>query len=429
MGSTSNPRPHATVMMSVMVVLLIAIPAAAAMAALEDSAQEALAEERALAELERLHALPETLEYVPPAPWYADQLQAEGYGHEFEEPDTNMLVMSNPAPMAATGTRKVATLAIEFTDVKHSGGSTVSALQGKLTGTNSMRSYFNEVSYDKLTIDGTAYGWYEADNDMAYYGKPEGGNHDSRNFYQLVAEAVRAADPDVDFSQYDTNRDRIIDGICLVHAGRDEATGGGANTIWSKQSVYPGTLRVDGVYLGYYFTVSEYSPVGVYVHEFGHMLGLPDLYDTDYSSTGVGMWDVMGSGAWGNWGRTPTHPSAWSKLYMGWVDPTVISNYVEGREINYMEGDSPEVIKLPTEKSNEYFLLENRYQTNYDRYLPGSGILIWHIDTDVINQWIYYNRVNNNEARKGVDLEEGSGTQDLDEWGSNDGDSSDPWKN
>ncbi|MCK5253387.1 MAG: M6 family metalloprotease domain-containing protein, partial [Thermoplasmata archaeon] len=233
----------------------------------------------------------------------------------------------------------------------------------------------------------------------------------------------------VDFSQYDTNRDRVIDGICLIHAGQDEATGGGQNTIWSKQLVYPGTLRVDGVYLGYYFTVSEQSPIGVYVHEFGHMLGLPDLYDTDYSSTGVGVWDVMGSGAWGDWGRTPSHPSAWSKLALGWIDPTVISNYVEGYAVNYMEGDSAEVLKLPTTSSTEYFLLENRYQSGYDRFLPGSGLLIWHIDTEVINQWLYRNRVNNNENRKGVDLEEASGTQDLDKWTGNDGDSSDPWRN
>lgn len=429
MGTRGIPRHSATAFAAVLAMLMMIVPSAAAMAAMEDSARENLAESAALRELDRLHSLPETIEYMPPAPWYEGQLAEEGYGYEFEAPPTNQVVMSEPAPMDVTGTRKVATLAIEFTDVTHSSGNSISALQNKLTGSNSMKTYYEEVSYDNLTIDGTANGWYEAPNDMAYYGAPEGGSSDSRNFYQLVAEAVLDADPYVDFSQYDTNRDRIIDGICLVHAGRDEATGGGQNAIWSKQSVYPGTLRVDGVYVGYYFTVSEFSPVGVYVHEFGHMLGLPDLYDTDYSSTGAGVWDVMGSGAWGDWGRTPSHPSAWSKVYLGWAQPTVISNYVEGQRVMYMEGNAPDVIKLPTTNSQEYFLLENRYQSGYDRYLPGSGLLIWHIDTDVISQWLYYNRVNNNEAHKGVDLEEASGVQDLDQRGSNDGDSSDPWKN
>ncbi len=429
MAVSIRSRSRIALMVAVVAALMLSVPSAVALSAIEGASAEALAEQRALEELERLHALPEIIEAVPPAPWYAEQLDAEGLGYDYEEPDTNMVIMSNPAPAAVIGTRKVLSLAIEFTDVTHASSHTITSMQNKITGSNSMATYFDEVSYGNLTIEGSAKGWYTAENDMAYYGRPEGGNHDSRNFYQLVAEAVRAADATVDFSDYDTNNDRIIDAICLVHAGHDEATGGGSDTIWSKQSVYPGTLRVDGVYLGYYFTVSEYSPVGVYVHEYGHMLGLPDLYDTDYTSTGVGLWDVMGSGAWNDWGRTPGHPSAWSKVYLGWIDPTVVSNYVEGYQLPMMEGTRPKVIKLPTSNSNEYFLIENRYQSGYDRYLPGSGALIWHIDTDVINQWMYYNRVNNNEVHKGVDLEEASGTQDLDEWTSNDGDSSDPWKN
>ncbi|NOQ54498.1 MAG: M6 family metalloprotease domain-containing protein, partial [Thermoplasmata archaeon] len=310
----------------------------------------------------------------------------------------------------------------------HSSSNSITTLQNRLTGTNSMKSYYEEVSYDNITVDGKAHGWYESSETMAYYGAPEGGSSDSRSFYKLVREAVLAANPTVDFSKYDTNGDRIIDGICLVHAGPDEATTGISDAIWSKQSVYPGTLRVDGVYVGYYFTVSEQSPIGVYVHEFGHMLGLPDLYDTDYSSTGVGVWDVMGSGAWNNWGRTPGHLSAWSKVHLGWVTPTTISNYAEGREIQYVSG-SPDVIKIPTTTSREFFLLENRYRAGYDRYLPGDGLLIWHIDNSVIQQYLPYNMVNNNENRKGVDLEEASGTQDLDIRGYNDGDNNDLWKN
>lgn len=429
---TTTSRNHTsaplTVLMAVLVTLIIAIPAGAAIAGIGEIAEEALAEDAALAKLDRLHQLPETLEYMPPAPWYEGDLETEGRGYEFDEVPTNELISSTPAPMAVTGTQKIMSLAIEFTDVTHASSISIPNLQNKLTGTNSMKDYFEEVSYDNITVDGTAYGWYEAPETMAYYGAPEGGGSDSRNFYKLVREAVLAANPNVDFSKYDTDGDRIIDGICLVHAGPDEATGGGSDAIWSKQSVYPGTLRVDGVYVGYYYTVSEQSPIGVYVHEFGHMLGLPDLYDTDYSSTGVGVWDLMGSGAWNNWGRTPGQLSAWSKVYLGWVTPTTISNYVEGHEIRYVAG-TPDVIKLPTTTSQEYFLLENRYRAGYDRYLPGDGLLIWHIDNNVVQQNLNYNRVNNNENRKGVDLEEASGTQHLDVRGYNDGDNEDLWKN
>ncbi len=428
MTKRNTISPLLTALMAVLITVIVAVPAGAAIAGIGVIAEEARAERAALAELDRLHQLPETLEYMPPAPWYEGDMQEEGRGYEFDEVPTNDLVMSNPAPMATTGTQKILSLAIEFTDVSHSSSYPITTLQNRLTGTNSMKTYFEQVSYDNITIAGEAKGWYEAPETMAYYGAPEGGGSDSRNFYKLVREAVLDANPTVDFSKYDTNGDRIIDGICLVHAGPDEATGGGSDAIWSKQSVYPGTLRVDGVYVGYFFTVSEQSPVGVYVHEFGHMLGLPDLYDTDYSSTGAGLWDLMGSGAWNNWGRTPGHLSAWSKVHLGWVTPTTISNYVEGREIMYVSG-SPDVIKLPTTTSQEYFLLENRYRAGYDRYLPGDGLLIWHIDNSVIQQYLNYNRVNNNENRKGVDLEEASGTQDLDDRGYNDGDNNDLWKN
>ncbi|MCK4969511.1 MAG: M6 family metalloprotease domain-containing protein, partial [Thermoplasmata archaeon] len=398
MTSRNPPSVPLTALMAVLITLIVAVPAGAAITGIGGIAEEALAEQAALAELDRLHQLPETLEYMPPAPWYEGDLETEGRGYEFADVPTNELVTSNPAPMATTGTQKILSLAIEFTDVTHSSSNSITTLQNRLTGTSSMKTYYEEVSYDNITIDGTAHGWYEAPETMAYYGAPEGGSSDSRSFYKLVREAVLAANPTVDFSKYDTNGDRIIDGICLVHAGPDEATTGIDDAIWSKQSVYPGTLRVDGVYVGYYFTVSEQSPIGVYVHEFGHMLGLPDLYDTDYSSTGVGVWDVMGSGAWNNRGHTPGHLSAWCKVYLGWVTPTTISNYVEGHEIRYMSG-YPDVIKLPTTTSQEYFLLENRLRAGFDRYLPGDGLLIWHIDNSVIQQYLPYNRVNNNENR------------------------------
>ncbi len=425
----SPPSAPLTALVAVSVMLIVAVPSGAAIASTGGAAEEAMAEQAVQAELDRLHALPQVIENVPPAPWYKGTLEAEGLGYEFEESRTNELVMSNPAPMAATGTAKIISLAIEFTDVTHSSSNSVNTLQNRLTGSNSMNSYYDEVSYGNLDVQGTAHGWYESTQTMAYYGAPEGQNHDSNSLWKLVREAVLAANPSVDFSKYDTNGDRIIDSLCIVHAGRDEAAGGGSNAIWSKQSVYPGTLRVDGVYVGYYFTVSEYSPIGIYVHEFGHMIGLPDLYDTDYSSTGVGVWDVMASGAWNNRGRTPGHFSAWCKIDVGWITPTTISNFVEGREIKFMEGDEPEIIKLPTSKSGEYFLLENRYKTGYDYYLPGSGLLIWHIDANTISSNLYYNRVNNDETHKGVDLEEASGIQDLDVRGSNDGDANDPWKN
>jgi M6 family metalloprotease-like protein len=362
---------------------------------------------------------------MPPAPWYVGPT----YGRDFAGLADVPVAAAGVTPSgltATTGTAKVLALAIEFTDVKHQGSSTTASIESRMTGSNSMKTYFSEVSNSKLDVAGEASGWYAAQQTMAYYGAPYGGSSDSQHFDEIVAEAVQAADDSVDFSQYDTNYDRVIDNLIIVHAGPDEATGGGENAIWSKQSYYPGTLRVDGVYVGFFLTVSEGSPVGVYCHEFGHMLGLPDLYDVTYRSSGDGMWDLMASGGWGGYGTVPTHLSAWSKAYLGWVTPQTVNNYVEGLEVAQMEGAGGKVIKVPTTSSSEYFLLENREQVGYDRYLPGSGLLIWHIDQAVISAYLWYNYVNANAAHKGVDLEEGSGVQDLDT-GANDGDRNDPW--
>jgi immune inhibitor A len=419
-SSLLRKRPAAIT--TIIVVILFLIPSGTSLASLGDSLTDDLEDQRARKLLERMHTLPEVLEEVPPAPWYVDQVEAEG--GQVPQPVSygNTFLSETPA---VTGTKKLVSLAIEFTDVKHRSGNTIGVLQNRLTGSNSLKSYYEEVSQDNISIDATANGWYTAANTMAYYGAPAGGGNDNnQNLHKLLREAVQAADAAVDFSQYDANNNRLIDGICLVHSGRDEATGGGSNAIWSKMTYYPGTLRVDGVYVGYYFIVSEDSPVGVIAHEYGHMLGLPDLYDTDYSSTGVGTWDLMGSGAWTNGGRTPVHLSAWSKMYLGWLDITTISNFVEGYQLRTTSNIGGKAIKLPTESSQQFFLLEVRYNMNYDRYIAGSGLLIWHIDQGVISSQY---RVNDNEFRKGVDLEEASGTQELDGRGYNDG-RFDVWK-
>lgn len=405
---------HRRAALGLAALLLLSLPAAALVAQAIPAAQGGTA-------LVTYHS-------VPPAPWYSGPTPPERTEAVTVPIDATGGVAPMASPTAATGTAKVLALALEFTDVKHASGNTIASIDGKLTGGNSLKSYFQEVSYSKLDIAGNAYGWYSSAQAMAYYGAPANGySGDSHNFYKIVEEAVQLADSQVDFSQYDTNGDRLIDNIILVHAGQDEAVGGGANAIWSKQSYYPGTLRVDGVYVGFFMTVSEYSPMGVYAHEFGHMIGLPDLYDIDYTSDGVGAWDLMASGSWGNWGSTPAAPSAWCKVYLGWITPVTVANYAEGLQLGMVEGAEAKVVKVPTMSSSEYFLLENREQSGYDRFLPGSGLLIWHIDGAQISRYFGYNAVNMDETHKGVDLEEASGTQNLDVQDGNDGDSGDPW--
>ena len=158
-------------------------------------------------------------------------------------------------------------------------------------------------------------------------------------------------------------------------------------------------------------------------------MGLPDLYDTDGSSEGIGHWGVMASGSWTNNGETPAYFSAWCRYWLGWVEPVLITDDITNLVLEPIE-DGGDVYMLPIpgnwSESNEYFLLENRQKMKYDSYLPGEGLLIWHIDEDVINSKWNSNSVNNDEEHKGVDLEEADGQDDLDN-NANRGDSGDPY--
>src|SRR3990172_9249534 len=127
--------------------------------------------------------------------------------------------------------------------------------------------------------------------------------------------------------------------------------------------------------------VAESSPIGVIAHEFGHDLGLPDLYDTDGSSNGgVGEWDIMATGSWNGSprGTQPAHMTAWAKIKLGWLTPTVVTSALLGQSIGRAE-TNPVAFQLVIRTSSagdEYFLVENRQATGFDASLPGAGLLV-----------------------------------------------------
>jgi hypothetical protein len=131
---------------------------------------------------------------------------------------------------------------------------------------------------------------------------------------------------------------------------------------------------------------NQISTIGIFAHEYGHALGLPDLYDTDGSSQGIGYWSVMASGSWnGVWinGDRPAHMDAWCKYYLGWITPTLVSGTLANAEIDKAETPDADVYQLLSgspSTGGEYFLIENRQKAGFDAGLPGSGLLIWHVD-------------------------------------------------
>jgi len=294
--------------------------------------------------------------------------------------------------------------------------------QENYLGIGSYRDYYLDNSFDQLTINSTIVGWFHAANSMETYGANDIYGNDI-NPRLLVQEAIDAAEnAGLDFSQFDNDDDGKVDAVTVIHAGYGEEAGAGSNTIWSHRWNLGSYKRTyDGVEINEYTIVPELfgnlgnmiTSIGVICHEFGHILGLPDLYDTDGGSEGVGEWDLMGSGSWNNLGRTPSNLSAWCKVFLGWQTPQVISSPTKHDLLNSSQNNISYRINTP--HSNEYFLLENRQSIGFDAALPGTGLCVWHINTNkTTSSHISANDVNADENLKGVDLEEADGNNDLD---------------
>ena len=171
---------------------------------------------------------------------------------------------------------------------------------------------------------------------------------------------------------------------------------------------------------------------GVFDHELGHAaFGLPDLYDTDYSSEGLGDWSIMAGGSWNGalgLGDSPSFPDAWCQFQMGFLTPTNVTSALLDHSINNAENNS-EAYRLWTNgaTNSEYYLVQNRQQTSYDTYLPGSGVLIYHVDESVTtsntHEWYPGDTANGHYL---VALEQADGLYNL-ERNMNRGDMGDPY--
>jgi M6 family metalloprotease-like protein len=278
-----------------------------------------------------------------------------------------------------------------------------------------MNEYFNEISYGEFGVNGTATIWYTAAYNHGYYGYGTGDNWDAAA--ELVHEAVIAADPDVDFSLYDYNDDGEVEGIFVVHSGPGAESGFNDypwSHAWSLEYADVGVIDADGVTINRYSMEPEKINfmarirIGVFCHEYGHMLGLPDLYDTDYSSIGVGDWCLMGGGSWnGPYGygqMSPAHMSVWCKSQMGWLAPIVVAGELTGVTIPNVEENSVGY-RLWNQGAGgpEHFLVEYRDQVGFDTYLPGCGLAVWHIDENMPG--------NSQDNHRLVDLEEMDGSE------------------
>lgn len=240
----------------------------------------------------------------------------------------------------------------------------------------------------------------------SYYGANQGSSVDNpARLEQFVREACTLADPLVDFSQYDHNQDGYIDNIYFFYAGKGEADSGDGNAIWPHSAYYSDmakdaglsetSLKLDGIEVGNYTcsneingTVIKPQPAGIgtFVHEFGHVLGLADHYDIYYGMATFtpGSFDTMDRASYNNNGNTPAAFSAYERACLGWLDLTVLKNGVDSLNVLPDLNDSNKAYVVPVGGTNdeEYFIMENRQKKGWDAFIPGHGMLLWHIDYD-----------------------------------------------
>lgn len=284
-----------------------------------------------------------------------------------------------------------------------------------LGATGCAAEYFRLNSSGVFRPKFDVYGPVKLPRNMSYYGGNNAWGNDA-HLDRLVTDALDILDPEVDFSQYDCDGDGVIDNVFIFYAGRGESSGGGPEAIWPQSNTLANLSQniyeYDGVRADRFACSNEWKEnrpdgVGTFIHEFSHVMGLPDLYATTYTSSfSPGTWSALDYGPYNNSGMTPPLYGAFERYALGWMEPREIDRAVSATLPPV--GDNVAGI-IRTSRDTEFFLVENRQQTGWDEYIPGHGMLIWHID---YNESIWKdNKVNNTPAHQYVDIEEADGSR------------------
>lgn len=323
---------------------------------------------------------------------------------------------------------KIKTLVIlaEFADIKFTSENPTALISAMLSekgfsqngATGSVYDYFYDSSFGVFELDPVVKGPVTLPQKMAYYGAPDGTKPDAHP-EQMIRDACALVDDDTDFTEFDLDNDGFIDNVYVFYPGYSQADGASVNTIWPHSGFAWPRLdeKFDGKQLNKYACSNEIDmstrklvAIGTFCHEFSHVLGLPDLYSTDYSNNEhPATWSIMASGGRNNNGHTPPLYSAYERYALGWLEPTPLT--ASGNEYSLTPGENEAYI-VPSGSDNEFYLLENRQRTGWDAHIPGHGMLVWHIDYDK-SAW-QSNTVNNDASHQRIDLVEADGSSSDD---------------
>lgn len=329
------------------------------------------------------------------------------------------------------GNRKYLVILVQFSDKSFQSTNANNDFTNQLnqdgynanSGTGSAWNYYYENSRGLFNPRFDVVGPVTVSRTAAYYGENDDYGNDAHP-EEMVEEAVKLVNSNVDFSQYDQDGDGRVDNVFIYYCGYAESQGGGSNTIWPHASGIGGNVVLDGVRVSRYACSSEFrgssgglmSGIGTFCHEFGHVIGLPDFYDTDYNDNGkgrgLGAYSLMSNGNYNNNGNTPPYFTCMERYLLDWMsfpsEMTTSGNYsletVSRNQAYY----------TPTAKTGEFFLYEFREKSGWDTYLPASGLVIYHVDqsdNDVHGNpahylWNYSNMINAYGDHQCMDLVE-----------------------
>jgi len=319
----------------------------------------------------------------------------------FQTPTRKTRQNSEPklSPSICKGEKRFLVLLVEFQDLKFT------------TNKNYFVKTLNEKGYSEGGATGSAYDYF-CDNSSeqfkptfdivgpislsekySYYGENDENGND-KNAHMALYNACQIAQKNslVDFSKYDNDGDGYVDNVFFYFAGYSEAEGANPSTIWPHawylESGAGKTLSINGKKIDRYACTAELngnkgstpSGIGVFCHEFSHVLGLPDLYDTDYEKSGnartVNIWSIMSNGAYLNESMTPPYFMGVERERLGWVKITPLTK--EG-EITIAPIQTNICYSTTTSKKDEIFLYEYRNGAKWDTYIP-KGLAVMHKD-------------------------------------------------
>ncbi|MDR0619106.1 MAG: M6 family metalloprotease domain-containing protein [Bacteroidales bacterium] len=313
---------------------------------------------------------------------------------------TSMQKATTPTITLVSGEKKVLCILAQFSDKTFTRtAAEFEALMNQVgytaNGNNgSVKDFYRENSYGKMDITVTVVGPVTLPNTSSHYSSVD---DDDDRYRDFAKDAANAANSMVDYSQFAVNGSVPSFHIIFAGYGAENAGVSEDDCIWSHKWQFKSTVNLDGVIVGRVYSCSpelrgssgtNMTYLGVICHELCHTFGAPDYYDIDYDEgteeyPGTGRWDLMAGGSWNNSGACPAHINMWQKILFGWVTPIELTAASTVANMPN-SADSAVAYWVKANENGERYILENRQNTKFDSYVPGHGLLIYHVHQNAL---------------------------------------------